>query len=133
MKKIVALVMAVICFFALAFELSGSDPDKGWNFRSYVEYVTENIEPFPCVELSLTFDDATNGVERIVEFFEWIFQLVAYPFAVIGVVIRNVFVILDGFFPVNWGNQSVPGQSGGGDDYGPFGGGGIGGGGGGAR
>jgi hypothetical protein len=138
MKKIVAVLLAVIVLFAFLLELSGSDDEKKWSFRSYCEYVTENIEPFPTAELTFSFDDSKSEWNAFVEFLKYIGQLLVYPLRFIGVCLNNVFVIFDGFFPVKWGNADLPGgsyigETGNDGEFGAFGGGGFGGGGGGAR
>ena len=137
MKKIVGVLMVVICTFALLLNLSKVDEDKEWSFRHYVNYVTRNFDPFPTVELTFTYDNTLSGWEMAGEFISYIGQLISYPFKVIGVVCHNAMVIFDGFFAVAMGDITLPGgyigESGGGDSSGDFGGGGFGGGGGGIR
>ena len=136
LKKIVSLFLVLICFFAFMLNLSGNDPDNDWNFRSYCEYVTENVEPFPTATLSFTYDEDASEWQIIVNFFSWIGDLIAYPFEFLGVVLNNIGVLFDGFFPVNWAESaggSYPGQTGSSGESGSFGGGGFGGGAGGAR
>ena len=93
MKKICIAFLFITCLFAILFELSGSDPDNAFSFRSYFQYVTENIVPFPTVDFSgnLLAD---------------IWQVVSYLFCIIDCVIRNVIVLLQGFFPVSWSDPS---------------------------
>lgn len=131
MKKVLIFLLTFVCLFALAFELMGSDPDKKWSFRTYCEYVTTNIRPFPTLELSPEFDDSGTAWEKFSSFIEWLGGLIAYPFELIGCLFHNAFVLLDGFFPMS--EDAFVGTSGGGGEFGDFAGGGHGGGGGGAR
>ena len=105
MKKVCIAFLFITCLFAILFELTGTDPEHTFTFRSYVKYVTENIEPFPTVD----FDgNALNDI--------W--GIVTYIFPLIECVFHNIGVLLYGLFPITFGS---------------FAGGGFGGGGGGAR
>ncbi len=118
MKKICITFLFITCLFAIMFELTGSDPDNAFTFRGYFRYVTENIKPFPTVN----FDgDVLSDLS----------QIFTYVFRLGDCLIGNIGVLLYGLFPVTWLN--IPGQSGGGGQFGDFGGGGFGGGGGGGR
>lgn len=100
MKKILGVFFLFTCIFALLLELTNADPDRNWSWRSYVEFVTENIEPFPKAELTLSFDGNTSGIDRLVAFFEYLWGLISYPVEVVICLVRNIGVILMGFFPV---------------------------------
>lgn len=101
MKKIVAVLLAVIVLFAFLLELSGSDEEKKWSFRSYCEYVTDNIEPFPEFDLTIEWDDGDDLFNRIGKFFDFLWSVISFPFSFAYVAIRNVGIILSGFFPVS--------------------------------
>ena len=125
LKKILAVFLCFTCFFALMLELSGADPDKKWSWRSYVEYVTENIKPFPDVELTISYPEDASAWQKFGDFLSWCGKLFIYPFAVLFTCIHNVFVFVYGLFPIK-----LSGDFG---EFGSFPGGGFGGGGGGIR
>ena len=108
MKKVISVFLCLVFVFALFLELSGSDPDKKWSFRTYVEYVTENIEPFPKADMQLTWEDGDGIFERVGGFFTFLGDLIAYPFEVVGCVVNNAFVILSGFLPFTFGDFDKP-------------------------
>lgn len=120
MKKIMLSLLFVVCLFALMFELTGNDPNNNWSFRTYVSYVTDNIEPFPKAVLKIE-------TASFYEFWDWFTSLISYPFECIFIALKNCCVLLYGLLPFE-----VPGLE---DfDFGNFqGGDGFGGGGGGAR
>lgn len=133
LKKIVSLCLAFICFFAFMLNLSGNDPDNEWSFQSYCEYVKENLEPFPILTVSFSYDESASGWDIFKSFISWLGGLLAYPFELLPVLLHNINVIADGFFPLNWRGGGYPGQTGSSGENGSFGGGGFGGGAGGAR
>lgn len=101
MKKIVAVLLAVIVLFAFLLELGGKDKKKEWSFRSYCEYVTENVVPLPEISLNIEWDDGDGIFNRIGKFFDFIWSLVSFPFTYAFVLIKNVGVLLSGFFPIS--------------------------------
>lgn len=100
MKRLIAVFLTFSFLFALFLELGGADPDKKFSWYSYVDFVTENIEPFPQVSLTIEFNASTKGVDRLVSFFEYLWNLVSYPVEVVVCLVRNAGVIFIGLFPV---------------------------------
>ena len=83
--------------FALFLYFTGSGD---WSWREYFEFVTENIEPFPEISLSVSFDTSLGDIEFIIEFLRYIWSILSYPIKLLVVVFHNVQVIFMGFFPV---------------------------------
>ena len=133
MKKLIAVFLTFTCFFALMLNLSGADPEKKWSWRNYVEYVTNNIEPFPTMDIEIILPtDDENIFSETLSVLTWGCNLLVFPLRVSLTLVHNIFVIIDGFLPFRLYDGSI-GESGGGNDFGDFGGGGFGGGGGGIR
>ena len=99
MKKIVSFILVGVLLFALLFELNGTDPNKEFSFRDYVEYVTENIDPLPEAEWEFTLNEADNADSSVVQFFKFVVRFTTYPLRLVLVVIRNGCVIFYGFLP----------------------------------
>ena len=110
-----------------------------WSWRSYVEFVTENIEPLPQANIKFVLpndSDISFGdiIKNFGAFIDWLGDLFFYPIEFLAVCLRNIIVILDGFLPFDFTySKGGIGEAGGGSLFGSFGGGGFGGGGGGAR
>ena len=118
MKKFGCIVLCFILMISLVLSLNNSSEE--WKIENYIEYVTENIEPFPTVEYSEYVDESLEGAEKFFATCEYIFNLIKYPIDVVFVVVHNAIVIFDGVFPARPSSGSGPGD-------------GFGGGGGGAR
>ena len=137
MKRLIAVFLTLS--FALALFLNLTDAPEDWSWHSYIEFVTQNIEPFPTADLTLDLpsDGNFSFLEKAGALFEWAGDLILYPFEVVRTVVHNFAVILDGFLPFSITSSRKPGsqigEAGGGGLFGEFGGGGFGGGGGGAR
>lgn len=105
--------------------LNFTNAKEEWSWRNYFEYVTENIEPFPDVELEIAYPDGASAWQKIGDFLGWLGKLFTYPFAVLFTCIHNVLVVVYGLLPIDFSADF--------GEFGQFGGGGFGGGGGGIR
>ena len=98
MKGFLKCFFVFSCLFALLLTLSGADPNNEFSWRSYVAFVTENIQPIPRYSVELSFNG--NILENVGTFFVFVWQLLKYPVEVVICIVNNVGVILFGMFPV---------------------------------
>jgi hypothetical protein len=118
---VIGAVLGVSAVFAVLAR-TADIVNKDFSFETYIEHITENVQPFPDFPSFNAYTNSGNEWEMIKGFFSWIGNAVAFPVKCAGVVLHNVTLLFDGF--LDFGSI---------DENGEFAGGGHGGGGGGGR
>lgn len=92
-KNVGISILFVVCLMAIFYKTTGNEEE--FSLYSFVQYVSTNIKPFPQADLSFK-------LKSFLDLFDLVKKLISYPFEVIGVVIHNMAILLNGILPFSF-------------------------------